>query len=246
MKKNAMLKIAAILLVAVLLTTCAISSTFAKYTAGTGDETTAQVAKWGVVASVSLDNLFSNTYESDTSGYTTDTVTSADSTGATLLVAPGTKGSLDLTSTFSGQPEVAVEVKIVPEFVVTGFTAAGATYCPVVFFVNGKVIGFSGMKYTAADGTVKAVGTGDVVATSITDLQDKVLAELNSLDGTAGENGTKYAPNEKDFSELVSTFNFGWEWAFTGNNDTNDSLLGDTHSANTIYLKLTPSITQID
>ena len=48
MKKNVMMRVASVLLVAVLLTTCAISGTFAKYTTGDAGHDTARVAKWGV------------------------------------------------------------------------------------------------------------------------------------------------------------------------------------------------------
>lgn len=48
MKKNKIMRIASVLLVAVILTTCAISGTFAKYvTSGSGSDT-ARVAKFGV------------------------------------------------------------------------------------------------------------------------------------------------------------------------------------------------------
>lgn len=48
MKKNKMMRIASVLLVAVLLSTCAISGTFAKYTTTVTDSDTARVAKWGM------------------------------------------------------------------------------------------------------------------------------------------------------------------------------------------------------
>ena len=66
MKKNAMLKIAAVLLVAVLLTTCAISSTFAKYVSSyESTAETARVAKWGLyvdTTSIGTQKLFFSEY----------------------------------------------------------------------------------------------------------------------------------------------------------------------------------------
>ena len=47
MKKNKMMRVASALLVAVLLTTCAISGTFAKYVSQATGSDTARVAKWG-------------------------------------------------------------------------------------------------------------------------------------------------------------------------------------------------------
>lgn len=53
MKKNIMMRLSAVLLVAVLLTTCVISGTWAKYTkTGAADET-ARVAAFGVNIAVS-------------------------------------------------------------------------------------------------------------------------------------------------------------------------------------------------
>ena len=57
MKKNKMMRIASVLLVAVLLSTCAISSTFAKYTTEFTGTSTAKVATWSVnVADADVNN----------------------------------------------------------------------------------------------------------------------------------------------------------------------------------------------
>ena len=48
MKKNTMMRLAAVLLVGVLLTTSVIGGTFAKYTTSDDATDTARVAKWGV------------------------------------------------------------------------------------------------------------------------------------------------------------------------------------------------------
>ena len=49
MKRNKMMRIASVLLVAVLLSTCVISGTFAKYTTSNSATDSARVAKWGVI-----------------------------------------------------------------------------------------------------------------------------------------------------------------------------------------------------
>ena len=71
MKKNIMMRLSALLLVAVLLTTCVISGTFAKYvTTGTATDS-ARVAKWGVTVEAKLDDLFVDEYKlDDTTNYT--------------------------------------------------------------------------------------------------------------------------------------------------------------------------------
>ena len=127
MKKNAMLKIAAILMVAVLLTTCAISSTFAKYTTTNSDSTQARVAKWGVTVDSNIFTtapLFASTY--------------ADGEGAVfttnkLLMAPGTAGSIEIDNVIEGMPEVSGTVTIAVTFTLSGdWTIDGTTfYCPV-------------------------------------------------------------------------------------------------------------------
>ena len=49
MKKNRMMRVASALLVAVLLTTCAISGTFAKYVSTATGEDAARVAYWVII-----------------------------------------------------------------------------------------------------------------------------------------------------------------------------------------------------
>lgn len=101
MKKNTMMRVASALLVAVLLTTCAISGTFAKYVSTAETSDTARVAKWGWgTTSISLD-LFSDTYG--------DTVASADGKN---VIAPGTSqsGTLVWTPAATFAPEVDYEL----------------------------------------------------------------------------------------------------------------------------------------
>ena len=67
MRKNKMMRAASALMVAVLLTTCTISGTFAKYVTTASGNDTARVAKWGVQIDMAgfsdVDNdLFAKTY----------------------------------------------------------------------------------------------------------------------------------------------------------------------------------------
>lgn len=48
MKKNKMLRLASVLLIVVILTTCVIGGTLAKYTTSDSAADTARVAQWGV------------------------------------------------------------------------------------------------------------------------------------------------------------------------------------------------------
>ena len=63
MKKNKMMRIASVLLVAVILTTCAISGTFAKYVSSADSSDSARVAYWGFnPATMNITDLFANAY----------------------------------------------------------------------------------------------------------------------------------------------------------------------------------------
>lgn len=135
MKKNAMLKIAAILMVAVLLTTCAISSTFAKYASNFNSTATARVAKWGVGAATTLE-LFATEYGTaqDTPDNVEAVVASGSSLGFDGIVAPGTTGLAEVTSVLSGTPEVSVKVNYTIDIEYTNFISG---YDPIKWSLNG-------------------------------------------------------------------------------------------------------------
>jgi len=102
MKKNMMMRVASALLVAVLLSTCAISGTFAKYTTSDSDFESARVAKWGVTITLEVDNTaFNTTYANDgeqekdsSANVIANTVASKNATDTVL--APGTAGKLKI------------------------------------------------------------------------------------------------------------------------------------------------------
>lgn len=109
MKKNRMLRVAAVLLVAVMLTTSVISGTFAKYTTSATSEDSARVANWGFERTNSMDltNLFLGSYQNVVSNDGDD------------VIAPGTEGSTTFAFAYDGAngttgPEVAYtfEVKV--------------------------------------------------------------------------------------------------------------------------------------
>ena len=111
MKKNAMLKIAAVLLVAVLLTTCAISSTFAKYVTSDADKLdSARVAKWGVAVNVTTADLFLTEYNGGT-----------EADAPAKVIAPGTTNSVTLNSVVTGTPEVTGKITYSVKIAVANF-----------------------------------------------------------------------------------------------------------------------------
>ena len=101
MKKNKMMRLASLLLVMVLMTTCVIGGTFAKYTTSVESSDTARVAKWGFEpATMDLSNLFLGSY------------TNVVSNDGKDVIAPGTEGSTTFAFAFdetngANGPEVA-------------------------------------------------------------------------------------------------------------------------------------------
>ena len=101
------MRLASVLLVAVLMTTCAISGTFAKYVSEGTATATAKVAKWSIMVEgqdIAVDN---STIAFDLAETWTDFDGSAEVDVAHKLLAPGTKGSFD----FAIQNTAAVNVK---------------------------------------------------------------------------------------------------------------------------------------
>ena len=117
MRTNKMMRIASALLVAVLLTTCAISGTFAKYISTASGSDSARVAKWSIEVegddiAVSPERTITfdlfNTVN-DTAGATEENVTVGS--GETII-APGTSGSftLDIANTSEVDATYTIEL----------------------------------------------------------------------------------------------------------------------------------------
>ena len=129
-KKNYTMRIAAGVMTAALLSTCAISSTFAKYTTAQTGTDSARVAKWNIrINSESMKtetttfdfDLFDTTYDSDSS----DTVKSS---GTDNVIAPGTTGSFALV--IENSSEVTATYAI-------DYTVTNSARIPVKFSVDG-------------------------------------------------------------------------------------------------------------
>ena len=149
MKKNIMMRLSALLLVAVLLTTCVISGTFAKYVTTNSAEDSARVAKWGVTVTVA-----SSAFEKEYAATDTETEITNTVVAAVDVVAPGTSGTL-ATVALSGAPEVAVEVKYEATLNLEYWEVAGTYYCPLVITVG--LDKFAGKDYSTADAFEAAV-----------------------------------------------------------------------------------------
>lgn len=220
MKKNKMMRIASVLLVAVILTTCAISGTFAKYvTSGNGSDN-ARVAKFGVTVTGTADT-FKETYAKNDTGFTlaANSVVSTED-----VVAPGTSGSL-AAFTIIGTPEVAVRVAFAGtlELGDKWEDEGNAYYCPIEVTVGDAT--FKGTSYASADEFEAAVN-----AKIATYSKDYVAGtDLSTIGGNAPA--------------------ITWNWAFEGNDNDKDTYLGDQAAAGnaaTISLDITATVTQID
>lgn len=118
MKKNKVMRIASVLLIVTLLSTCAISGTFAKYVVTGAADAEARVAKWGVVVDVK-GQLTDSKYATDDTTY--NPYNSSDRSVTVKaredVVAPGTKaptvdGIEGMQATISGTPEVATRFQL--------------------------------------------------------------------------------------------------------------------------------------
>lgn len=108
MKKNRMMRVAVLMLALVLMTSCFVGGTFAKYTTGDNGSEHARVAKWGVQVEIQNDHkLFSNEYIGTGDALTVKSIDSEQ------VVAPGTSGKT--TFSISGTPEVATKISVTVE-----------------------------------------------------------------------------------------------------------------------------------
>ena len=236
MRKNKMMRAASALMVAVLLTTCTISGTFAKYVTTAEGYDTARVAKWGVEVSGIAQDVFKTTYD-----------TSVVSSNTDKLVAPGTKNGDGVTFKLTGKPEVSVRVKVEvgqvndsKEFVAGNFEEV---FLPASTYIDyTKATGVDKATGKAVYGdtfTVEAPGYYPVVFTLIdtanpgTPLIKGTLADIQSflaMDKT-------YGPNQ-DLATIYGgtsgTYKLTWEWVFgteefgkIANVDKADTYLGN-------------------
>ena len=219
--KNKFMRIAAVMLMLCLVTTCAISGTFAKYTTEATATDTARVAKWGVTVIAPADSTanttFNKTYAKDDSSFTL----AADTVVATTdVIAPGTTGTL-ATPSVSGTPEVAVRVTLDATLALENWTVGVDEYCPLVF----------------------KVGTTEYKIDTTNDTIAKLIA---AVEGAIEAYSADYAANT-DLSANVqdSIPDVTWTWEYEGD-DAKDTALGDATTAATISFSLKVVVTQIN
>lgn len=239
MKKNTMMRLAAVMLMCVLLTTSVVGGTFAKYVKSDSDTDIARVAKWGVNVEVVVAGAFATEYNANSTvndhngNVIANTVVSADNSKNVL--APGTNGDLLKKATISGTPEVAVNVKKEATLTLTGWEIwdSNEYYCPITIKVTHKVGDnaattqtFYGLTYNSAADFTKAVEA--------------------ALDANY---------NLPANSNLAESYSITWAWAFEGEGtddkqtDVKDTALGDKAAKTsdiTIDFKYEITVTQVD
>lgn len=218
MKKNKMMRIASVLLVAVLLSTCVISGTFAKYTTSATSDDSARVAKWGVGIVVSNDsNLFSDSYtDKDLNKVTVNT-----SSVGTNLVAPGTSSTENggtTTITITGTPEVAVKITAaIAEAGRNDVFLKKGTYTDLTTEDTADTFTLNDDYYPVKWTLKKTVNNTTEILVDAQKLSDVV--EAFAAYTTTNE---FVAPN----STLDVIFTLDWAWDFESSNDAADTLLG--------------------
>lgn len=244
------MRVAGLLLALVLVTSCFVGGTFAKYvTSGTGADH-AKVAKWGVkVTAHGEGDIFADKY--DQIAGKDDTVAVAG--GKYKVIAPGTKKEDAAVVTLSGTPEVAVKVTYnADSFALTGkweykYTDDRGTehtefYCPLTFKITGMV---NGVETTETINCLEK-SSADAVKTAV----ETALAKFNAS-----------YPAGTDLSTKVNGgLKISWEWPFEGGagtkqTDAKDTYLGDLATVTdtvghetipTVYAFVTATVTQVD
>ena len=127
------MRVAGLLLALVLVTSCFVGGTFAKYvTSGEGADS-ARVAKFGVKITAN-GTMFAKEYATDDESVSGTIAKSVVSSDTSKLVAPGTKGNM-VSMTLTGTPEVAVRVQYTATLTLNDNwkDADGKFYCPLHF-----------------------------------------------------------------------------------------------------------------
>lgn len=227
MKKNVMMRVASALLVAVLLTTCTISGTFAKYTTEATGADSARVAYWGFQNDAALTfDLFANTYDGSVTGQD-----NAD------VVAPGTSKTTDFSFAFKENaaksitaPEVKYTITVTPTITTT------TSYAALDANPNFKW-------------TLKAAGAA--AATEYNTVAE-LEAAIKALSGDATGTKTYEAGNAP--TGLNGTCTIGWTWAFEATGDDaakaaqneTDTAMGNAAALDDISITIAITATQLD
>lgn len=237
MKKNWTMRVAVLMVALTLITSCFVSSTYAKYVVSGGADETARVAKFGVTITAG-GTLFADTYKAataNTPGADGDNiadatsltvVSSASGVGATTdkdnVVAPGTKNDTGMTFTVTGTPEVAVRVFMDIDANAKEIFLKAKNGLPDMTTADAadtfdQAEDYYPVQFTLTIGTVTKTGT---------------LAEIK--DALAAATDTVY-PANTNLATAIGTIKLTWAWDFGDPaNNKPDTLLGDLAAGTTL------------
>ncbi len=226
MKKNNMMRLASVLLVLVLLTTCAISGTFAKYVSTSTSNDAARVAYWGFgkAAAINITDLFLTAYDGNGD-------LSVNSENGEGLIAPGTTNNEDFSFAWVGNTDAAISKG--PEVAYEFKVEVDAT-CDDLIKANDNIEWYLDNE-------------------KCTDFDDMV-AKIKALSGDA--NGTKiYGPGElPDAFKAGTSHNIKWNWVFFNSDadDTRDTTMGNANTLDAtgelddVSIEITITATQVN
>lgn len=237
LKKNWTLRAAVLMLALVLITSCFVGGTFAKYvTSGTSGDN-ARVAKWGVtVTAHETGDIFAKSYD--------NTVIAE---GEYKVIAPGTKKDNAALVTLSGKPEVSVKVTYnADSFSLTGNWKGADNddtfYCPLIIKVTGKVGGVAKTETINCADKERAADVETAVKNAVAACSATYDPKTDLSSATVDGDGLKIS----------------WEWPFESGetnpkqNDVKDTYLGNQAATATglsipaIHVQVTATVTQID
>ena len=236
-KKNVLMRSAGLLLALVLVTSCFVGSTLAKYTVGGRGDDTARVAKFGVTITAN-GATFAKEYATDDTNVVGTIAKSVVSSDDSKLVAPGTKGNM-VSMELKGTPEVAVQVTYLATVTLNDnwMNEEGKFYCPLQIKVTSET-GTNGVTICGLDFKSKDA------------FQTAVATEISHA-------SAKYAA-KTDLSTAVTPA-VSWTWAYDGGTpganqkiaqtDKDDTYLGNQAAAGNaanIQLTVQTTVTQID
>ena len=180
-----------ILLALVLMSSSAVSFTYAEYARGAEMADNARATTWGVNVDVT-GSAFATKYVSNKTYSGIDT--SVKSSTTDKILAPGTTGTFTGINC-TGKPEVSVEIIIEADLQLANWVADGKFYCPLVITVNGN--DYCGLDYSSSAAFETAVEDAIESAADI-------YPPNTDLSKVSGLNG-----------------NYHWYWDFGTDADTN-------------------------
>ena len=232
------MRVAGLLLALVLVTSCFVGGTFAKYvTSGRGDDS-ARVAKFGVKITAN-GATFANEYATDDKSVVGTIAQSVVSSDGSKLVAPGTEGNM-VSMTLTGTPEVAVRVQYAATLTLNDNWkgADGKFYCPLQI----KIPEYDAATQTWGNVIVDGTKFDDAEA-----LRREVENRINAFSATY-KAGTSLDSLTAEDHKVPSV---SWKWPFHHDDasDIKDTYLGDQAAkgeAADILLTVVTTVTQVD